>query len=64
MTNSNRPGPEWLLTPAEVAALLRVHTKTVTRWANEGRLESIRTPGGHRRFRESEVLALLNGQPS
>lgn len=48
-----------LLTPAEVAALFRVDPKTVTRWAAAGRLRSIRTPGGHRRFRESEVRALL-----
>ena len=50
---------ETLLTPAEVAALFRVDPKTVTRWATAGRIGSIRTPGGHRRFRESEVKALL-----
>ena len=48
-----------LLTPGEVAALFRVDPKTVTRWAAAGRISSIRTPGGHRRFRESEVRALL-----
>ena len=36
--------------------------KTVTRWAAAGRISSIRTPGGHRRFRESEVRALLDGE--
>jgi excisionase family DNA binding protein len=50
-----------LLTPGEVAALFRVDPKTVTRWAAAGRIGSIRTPGGHRRFRESEVRALLEG---
>ena len=57
---------ERLLTPGEVAALFRVDPKTVTRWAASGRISSIRTPGGHRRFRESEVRALLRGeaQPS
>jgi excisionase family DNA binding protein len=50
---------ERLLTPGEVAALFRVDPKTVTRWAASGRIGSIRTPGGHRRFRESEVRALL-----
>ncbi|HEY0486436.1 MAG TPA: BldC family transcriptional regulator [Mycobacteriales bacterium] len=50
---------ERLLTPGEVAALFRVDPKTVTRWAAAGRISSIRTPGGHRRFRESEVRALL-----
>ena len=52
---------ERLLTPGEVAALFRVDPKTVTRWAASGRITSIRTPGGHRRFRESEVRALLRG---
>jgi excisionase family DNA binding protein len=53
---------ERLLTPGEVAALFRVDPKTVTRWAAAGRISSIRTPGGHRRFRESEVRALLRGE--
>ncbi|MDR0482316.1 MAG: BldC family transcriptional regulator [Cellulomonadaceae bacterium] len=50
---------ENLLTPSEVAALFRVDPKTVTRWAQAGKLASIRTLGGHRRYRESEVRALL-----
>ena len=50
---------EPLLTPAEVAALFRVDPKTVTRWANSGKLTSIRTLGGHRRYRAAEVHALL-----
>lgn len=54
--------PEELLTPAEVARRFRVDPKTVTRWARAGRLTSIRTPGGHRRFRKSEVHALLRGE--
>lgn len=48
-----------LLKPSEVAALFRVDPKTVTRWAAAGKLSSIRTPGGHSRFRESEVRALV-----
>jgi excisionase family DNA binding protein len=59
-----KPEDEHLLTPAEVAAAFRVDPKTVTRWAVSGRLASIRTPGGHRRFRESEVRALLCGDSS
>lgn len=51
-----------LLTPGEVATLFRVDPKTVTRWASAGRIGSIRTPGGHRRFRESEVRTLLSGE--
>lgn len=52
---------ETLLTPAEVAALFRVDPKTVTRWAKAGKLSSIRTLGGHRRYREAEVRSLLAG---
>lgn len=52
---------EPLLTPAEVANLFGVDAKTVTRWANAGKLTTIRTIGGHRRFKESEVNAIRNG---
>ncbi len=48
-----------LLTPAEVALLFRVDPKTVARWAAVGRLPSIRTPGGHRRFPRPAVEELL-----
>ncbi len=53
--------PEQLLTPAEVAAMFRVDPKTVTRWAQAGKLNAIRTLGGHRRYREAEVRQLLDG---
>ncbi len=52
---------EPLLTPAEVAELFRVDPKTVTRWAKAGRVSAILTPGGHRRYREAEIRALLEG---
>lgn len=55
---------EALLTPAEVASMFRVDPKTVTRWAKTGKLTSIRTLGGHRRYREAEVRALLDGVPA
>ena len=48
-----------LMTPAEVATLFRVDPKTVTRWADAGKLTAIRTLGGHRRFRQDEVQNLL-----
>jgi excisionase family DNA binding protein len=49
---------DWLMTPAEVAAYYSVDPKTVTRWAKSGRLPVARmTPGGHRRFWESDVIA-------
>lgn len=52
---------EPLLTPAQVAQAFSVDVKTVTRWAKAGKIGSVRTPGNHRRYRESEVRALLNG---
>jgi excisionase family DNA binding protein len=52
---------EVLLTPSEVATLFRVDPKTVTRWAKAGKLTAIKTLGGHRRYKESEVKALLAG---
>ena len=47
------------MTPAEVAALFRVDPKTVTRWADAGKLNAVRTLGGHRRYRQDEVQNLL-----
>jgi excisionase family DNA binding protein len=58
MSNPTRQH-EVLLTPAEVASLFRVDPKTVTRWAKAGKLTAIRTLGGHRRYRQSEVQNLL-----
>ena len=49
-----------LLTPSEVAALFRVDPKTVTRWAQQGKLHSIRTLGGHRRYSEAEIQSFLD----
>ena len=49
-----------LLTPSEVAVLFRVDPKTVTRWARAGKIASLRTVGGHRRFRTSEVQRFLD----
>lgn len=61
MANVRPTEAEPLLTPAEVAAMFRVDPKTVTRWAKAGKLSSIRTLGGHRRYRETEVRQLLGG---
>jgi excisionase family DNA binding protein len=61
---SRAPETDPLLTPAEVATMFRVDPKTVTRWAKSGKLTSIRTLGGHRRYREVEVRQLLAGIPA
>ena len=55
---------ETLMTPSEVARLFRVDAKTVTRWAQDGKLPFIRTLGGHRRYPRSDVMALLEQQTS
>lgn len=51
--------PSYLLTPKEVAAIFRVDPKTVTRWAGKQWIASIRTLGGHRRYKAGEVLRCL-----
>ncbi|MFF4416546.1 BldC family transcriptional regulator [Streptosporangium sp. NPDC001559] len=50
-----------LLTPGEVARIFGVDPKTVNRWALTGRMPSVRTPSGHRRYRETDVTTFLNG---
>ena len=55
MMPGDEAGNDRLLTPSEVAEMFRVNPKTVTRWARTGRLRAIKTIGGHRRYRLSEV---------
>lgn len=62
MTTRRLNPADRLLTPSEVADLFHVSAKTVTRWAKAGKLSAIRTLGGHRRYREIEVRALLRGE--
>ena len=53
-----------LLSPGEVATLFRVDPKTVSRWANAGKITTVRTLGGHRRFVETEIRGLLGEIPA
>lgn len=48
-----------LLTPGEVATIFGVDPTTVSNWAKSGKLQAIRTLGGHRRFRVSEVRSVF-----
>jgi excisionase family DNA binding protein len=60
MAQNSPQEPEQLLTPSEVAAMFRVNPKTVTRWARAGKISAIRTLGGHRRFKASEIRKFLD----
>lgn len=48
-----------LMTPSEVAQLFRVDPKTVSRWADSGKLPFVRTLGGHRRFPRKDVMETM-----
>jgi len=48
-----------LLRTREVAVLFQVSERAVTDWARKGRLRSVRTPGGHRRYPADHVYELL-----
>src|SRR5918994_4033666 len=54
-----QPTESRYLRTAQVAELLHVSPKTVSRWAQEGRLPFFRTLGGHRRYPDAEIRALL-----
>ena len=62
MPQPRRPHPP---TPApraaEVADILHVSPKTVSRWAKEGKLLFLKTLGGHRRYPEAEIRELAEG---
>ncbi len=58
-TSSRVEAPSYLRT-AEVADILHVSPKTVSRWAKEGKLPFLKTLGGHRRYPESEIRQLAN----
>lgn len=49
---------EPLLTPAEVADLLNISTKTLARWTDEGHVPVVVLPMGRRRYRPVDVAAL------
>lgn len=63
------PNEEGLMYPGEVAGILRVDPKTVSRWAERGKFPALadgrpgafKTPGGHWRFQPAAVDAVLNG---
>ena len=52
------PDPPILMTPGEVAVILHVDANTLARWADLGKIQAVRTPGGHRRYVAAEVHEL------
>ena len=61
--NPSSAQPEWL-TLGQAAKYLGVAQSTIRKWSDQGRVPAFYTPGGHRRYRESEVRALLAGIPA
>lgn len=50
-----------LIGPSEAARILGVSERTITRWANTGRLTvAVKRPSGQRRFAREDVLAVLD----
>lgn len=58
------PLGERLLRREEVAEAFRVDPRTVSQWARRGLIATVVTPGGQRRYRETDVRALLEGSAS
>lgn len=56
-----RVGKREYLRVAEVADLFHVSTKTVVRWATEGKLPHVLTLGGHRRFPREDIEKVVEG---
>ena len=57
--SANGPYKGRLLRTREVAVLFQVSERAVTDWARKGRIPSVRTPGGHRRYPADDIRALL-----
>jgi putative resolvase len=53
-----------LYTSKQAAEFLNIAVSTIIRWDNEGKIYPLRTPGGHRRFTEEELLRVLGAQAS
>lgn len=56
-----KTGKREYLRVAEVAELFHVSTKTVVRWATEGKLPHVLTLGGHRRFPREDIEKVVEG---
>ena len=50
---------ERILTTNELSIILRVSKSTIKRWTDDGTLQCVRTPGGHRKFKLSDVRKFI-----
>jgi predicted site-specific integrase-resolvase len=56
------PAGDPVLGPRDIARMLGIDVRTASRYAKEGKLpEGFRTPGGHHRWYQSDVLAACPG---
>src|ERR687898_892 len=53
------PQPEWL-TLGQAAKYLGVAQSTMRKWSDLGRVSAFYTPGGHRRYRRSDLDQFLH----
>jgi len=58
-SGNNRLQHEELLRPREAALQLRISFPTIKQWIYGGKIDSVKTPGGHHRIPQSEVDRLL-----
>lgn len=57
------PPPARWLTIEAACKLLGVDQSTLRRWSDDGKIPVFRTPGGHRRYAEDDLKALVKGEP-
>ncbi|MGH9176114.1 MAG: helix-turn-helix domain-containing protein [Vicinamibacterales bacterium] len=60
--DTDRPDGAWLSIDA-ACKLLGVDHSTLRRWSDSGKIPVFRTPGGHRRYNEEDLKALVRGEP-
>lgn len=53
---------EQLIGIQEAAKILNVKPATLRRWDKTGTFKSVRTPGGHRRYRQSDIEKFMSGE--
>ncbi|MFA5055659.1 MAG: helix-turn-helix domain-containing protein [Dehalococcoidia bacterium] len=62
MTQGESNTGQSLLTIGQACKLLGVSEATLRNWTDEGRIKAFVTPGGHRRYVESELRAFIAAQ--